>query len=237
MSGVAWCAGEVIGGLRPAGSSGPPRAWLAGIFPSPCLAMSHQAEEAAGAESDELLLVEAARAGDPRAFAELVRAHSGRVARLVARFARSRADLEDLSQEVFIEVHRCLDRFDGRVPISHWIARIATRRCYDYLRRHYRRRWLMPWTSLGDGGDGSDCVPAGEAEREDPRVESLRSAVAALPPEQRLVITLLEIEERSVREISALTGWSEGNVKVRAHRAREALRRALTVSEGSRSGS
>lgn len=202
------------------------RAWLAPLGRAVSATMPAPADEVMDPES--ATLVAAARDGDGRAFAELVRLHAERVARLVARFTCSRADLEDISQEVFIEVHRCLGRYDGRAPLEHWIARIATRRCYDHLRRHYRRRWLMPWTSLGDGSDGADLVSVASTEaREDPRLDALRVAIAALPPEQRLVITLLELEDNTVREVAALTGWSEGNVKVRAHRAREALRRAL----------
>ena len=61
--------------------------------------------------------------------------------------------------------------------------------------------------------------------------ERLQAALAELSPKERLVITLLELEERSVQEIASLTGWSEGNVKVRAFRARAALRKIMEKPE------
>lgn len=173
-------------------------------------------------------LIASAREGDERAFAELVRLHAARISRLVARFVRSRVELEEICQDVFIELHRCLGRFDGRAPFEHWLCRIATRRCYDHLRRRYRRRWLTSLEALMSGGfepgPDADDFNTGAG---DPRLDALRAAIRRLPPEQQTIITLLELEEHSVREVAALTGWSEGNVKVRAHRAREALRRAL----------
>ena len=186
----------------------------------------HVAADQPGLPEDVDELVAAARDGDDRAFAELVRRHAGRVSRLVARFARSRADLEEIAQDVFIEMHRSLPRYDGRAPFEHWLCRIATRRCYDHLRRLYRRRWLASLDVLLSAGHEPEAGPL-DAESGDPRVEALRAAIRRLPPDQRTIITLLELEEHSVRETAALTGWSEGNVKVRAHRAREALRRLL----------
>ena len=192
-------------------------------------ARSPEASDGASDAETDAGLVRAAQAGDADAFARLVRAHAGRVARLVSRFTRSRADLEEISQDVFLDAHRALGRFDGRAPFGHWLARIATRRCHDHLRRVYRRRWFTSLEALLSGGR----EPAREEEPPgDPRLERLRRELERLPPEQRTVLTLLELEEHSVREVAALTGWSEGNVKVRAHRARAALRAALARPEG-----
>ena len=184
--------------------------------------VADQAEALGGEDA----LIVAARGGDEDAFTELVRRHAGRVSRLVARFARSRADLEEIAQDVFIEMHRSLGRYDGRAPFEHWLCRIATRRCYDHLRRLYRRRWLGSLDALLSAGYEPEAEPLETGG--DPRVEALRAAIRRLPPDQQTIITLLELEEHSVRETAVLTGWSEGNVKVRAHRAREALRRVLS---------
>lgn len=193
--------------------------------------MSVVAESVAEPADEEAALIAAAQGGDGRAFAELVRCHAGRVSRLVARFARSRSDLEEISQDVFIDVHRSLGRYDGRAPFEHWVCRIATRRCHDHLRRLYRRRWLGSLEVLLASGREPVAPAPAVAAAENPRVEALRAALQRLPPDQQTVITLLELEEHSVRETAALTGWSEGNVKVRAHRAREALRRALAITD------
>src|SRR5882724_2671122 len=74
--------------------------------------------------------VQAAQAGDGEAFARLVRRHAARVIRLVGRFARSPADLDEIAQDVFVEAHRSLSRYRGEAPLEHWLSRIATRRCY-----------------------------------------------------------------------------------------------------------
>ncbi|HEX7123885.1 MAG TPA: RNA polymerase sigma factor [Gemmatimonadaceae bacterium] len=165
--------------------------------------------------------------GDDAAFARLVHHFKDRVLRLVARFARNTHDLDEITQDVFVDAHRGLSRFRGDAPFEHWLCRIATRRCQDYLRRHYRRRW---WSSLDELRDrGFD--PAGEAGTADGRVELLRLALQRLHPDHQTVLTLLELQEYSIRETARLTGWSEANVKVRAHRARHALRAAMARLE------
>jgi RNA polymerase sigma-70 factor, ECF subfamily len=164
-------------------------------------------------------LIAGALADEPRAFAELVRRHKDRVLRLAARFARTAADLDEIAQDVFVEAHRSLHRFRGEAPFEHWLCRIATRRCQDYLRRHYRRRWFTSLDALRDEGyEPAFTITA------DPRLETLRLALRRLPPDQQTVLTLLELEGHSVRDTAHFTGLSEGNVKVRAHRARLALR-------------
>lgn len=159
--------------------------------------------------------------GDDQAFARLVRHFKERILRLVARFARNSHDLDEIAQDVFVDAHRSLAKFRGDAPFEHWICRIATRRCHDYLRRVYRRRW---WASLDELRD-SGFEPSGDAPAaEDPRVELLRLALRRLHPDHQTILTLLELQDCSVRETAAFTGWSESNVKVRAHRARHALR-------------
>lgn len=169
-------------------------------------------------------LVRHAQGGDGAAFNQLVRRYAGRVTRLVARFVRSEADLAEVAQDVFVKAHRGLGSFRAESPFEHWLLRIATRRCHDYLRAQYRRRWFTSFDHLQDQG----FEPAtSAAEETDPRLPALRAAVRRLRPDDRTVITLLELEEHSVREVAALTGWTESKVKVRAHRARRALRRDL----------
>lgn len=159
--------------------------------------------------------------GDDRAFAQLVRQFKERVLRLIARFARNAHDLDEIAQDVFVDAHRSLAKFRGDAPFEHWLCRIATRRCQDYLRRIYRRHW---WTSLDELRD-SGFEPAGDAPPpEDPRIEMLRVALRRLHPDHQTILTLLELQDCSVRETAQFTGWSESNVKVRAHRARHALR-------------
>jgi RNA polymerase sigma-70 factor (ECF subfamily) len=164
--------------------------------------------------------------GDDRAFAHLVRHFKERILRLVARFARNSHDLDEIAQDVFVDAHRNLAKFRGDAPFEHWLCRIATRRCQDYLRRIYRRRW---WSSLDELRDSGfePASDAGSGASADPRVELLRLALRQLHPDHQTILNLLELQECSVREAAQFTGWSESNVKVRAHRARHALRAAM----------
>jgi RNA polymerase sigma-70 factor (ECF subfamily) len=105
--------------------------------------------------------------------------------------------------------------------VSAPVSRIAVRACYDHLRKtkHDRAAVALEDVTLAT----TDNVAPVRAR------EVLDFALAKLSADERLVITLLELEERSVREIAELTGWSEGNVKVRAHRARQRLKEILEV--------
>lgn len=179
-------------------------------------------------EDDDL--VRSAIGGDDEAFGELVRRHKGSVLRRAARFARNPAELEDLGQETFLRVYRDLRSFRGDAPFGHWLSRIAVRVCYDALRKRRREEkdvsledMASPVADPSSTGDGPSAQLA--------RI-ILDQAMSRLKPEDRLVITLFELEDRSVREVAELTGWSETRVKVRAFRARQALKRSIGGNDG-----
>lgn len=177
----------------------------------------------AGLISDECL-ISAIRKGDDEAFARLVARYKRRVFGLAARFANDRDELEDICQNVFIKVYEHIPSFRSEAPFEHWLTRVAVRTCHDALRsrRHEKQAIrLDDWVyEIGDQR---------EQARQEARQarEFLRQALSRLTPDERLVITLLELEGLTVREISQLTDWSEANVKVRAHRARKALKRIV----------
>ena len=169
-------------------------------------------------------LVDATLAGDDHAFAELSLRHKGRVFGVAARFARDAAELEDICQEVFIQAYFKLRQYRRDSPFEHWILRITTHKCYDYLRKRRRSGNNVSVDAMLDSGY-EPAAPQPPAPH--PDLERLHAALAQLSPEQRLVITLLELEERSIQEIASLTGWSAANVKVRAFRARATLRKLM----------
>jgi RNA polymerase sigma-70 factor (ECF subfamily) len=173
--------------------------------------------------SDEQL-VEAALAGDDDAFSELARRHKGRVFGVAARFASNTAELEDICQDVFVQAYFKLHQYRRDSPFEHWLLRITTYKCYDYLRK---RRRSHPAISVDAMLESGHEPSAPENPRPHVDLERLHAALAQLSPKERLVITLLELEERSVQEIASLTGWSAANVKVRAFRARAALRKLM----------
>jgi len=169
-------------------------------------------------------LVTATLAGDDHAFAELTRRHKSRVFGIAARFAQNAAEIEDIVQDVFVQAYFKLRQFRGDSPFEHWLLRIATFKCYDYLRK---RRRGGPSVSVDVMLESGYEPTAPEPAAPHPGLERLHAALVELSPEQRLVITLLELEERTVQEIADLTGWSADNVKVRAFRARAALRKLM----------
>jgi RNA polymerase sigma-70 factor (ECF subfamily) len=178
---------------------------------------------AKSAPTDEQL-VEAALAGDHGAFAELTLRHKSRVFGVAARFAQNAAELEDICQEVFIQAFFKLRQYRRDSPFEHWVLRITTHKCYDYLRKRRRSGGQVSTEAMLESGyEPSAPEPAPPH----PHLERLHAALAELSPKERLVITLLELEERTVAEIAQLTGWSAANVKVRAFRARAALRKLL----------
>jgi RNA polymerase sigma-70 factor (ECF subfamily) len=173
-------------------------------------------------------LISATLQGDDGAFARLVARYKRRVFSLAFRFARDKDDLEDICQEVFIKAYDNLKSFRHDAPFEHWISRIAVRACHDALRagRHEKHT-----RSLDDVEyDLKDEAETARAEARQAR-ELLRWAMDRLSPDERMVITLMELEEMTLRETAALTGWSESNVKVRAHRARQALRKILEKND------
>ena len=168
--------------------------------------------------------MEATLAGDDDAFAELTRRHKSRVFGVAARFAGNAAELEDICQEVFVQAYFKLRQYRRESPFAHWVLRITTHKCYDYLRKRRRSGITLSVDAMLESGYEPS---APEPSSPHPDLERLHAALAELSPKERLVITLLELEERSVQEIAGLTGWSVANVKVRAFRARAVLRKLM----------
>ncbi|HXG91834.1 MAG TPA: sigma-70 family RNA polymerase sigma factor [Blastocatellia bacterium] len=192
--------------------------------------------------ASELELVSRAREGDEAAFEEIVRRYSPRVFQIASRFFRNRSIVEEIAQEVFLKAFRELRSFEGRGSFEGWLSRIATNRCLNEL-RSAKRRPESPVADLTD--EQVDWLDNHLSDISAARHQaSVESAVAAdlaekvlgtLSPDDRLVLTLLDGEELSVKEIAAMTGWSESKVKVQAFRARRRMRKAVEELLKSRS--
>ena len=181
-------------------------------------------------EHDDTELIAASRAGDTASFEVLVRKYQPRVFATARRYARREDEVEDIVQEVFIKAWQKLATFRAQAPFDHWLMRLAVRACYDFLRRHRRLR-VQTFSDLSDPERDwldSFAVEPSTAQTDAAAARALvQRLLDALSPSARLVITLLEIEDRSVKEIAALTGWSVPLVKVRAFRARAEMRKCL----------
>jgi RNA polymerase sigma-70 factor (ECF subfamily) len=187
----------------------------------------------AGEATDESI-VAAVCAGDESAFERLFERHRRRVARLVGRFFNRPERVEEIVQEVFTKVYFALDDYSPErgASFAAWVSRIAINACYDELRRARRR----PESSISDITDDEAVWLNSRAHAESAGGDAESVAVsrdlackllARLGAEDRLVLTLLDGEGLPVSDIAGLTGWSASKVKVRAHRARLALRRVL----------
>ena len=168
-------------------------------------------------------LVEAALNGDSEAFIRLVTRHKGRVIGLAARFTGIRQELDDICQDVFMKAYGRLRSYQRTAPFEHWLSRIAVNTCYDYLRK---KKHVAPCMECGLISDIADHSQE-ERRAAEEACRTLYRGLAKLNAPERLVITLFELEEKSVREVADLTGWSMTNVKVRAFRARRALRKII----------
>ncbi len=181
-------------------------------------------------ERTEAELIAAVLKGDSASFEPLVQKYSPRVFATARRYARRESEVEDIAQEVWLKAFEKLNGFRGEAPFEHWLMRMTVRTCYDFLRGHQRNRE----SSFSDlSGPESEWlerfVTAPETAGENAEAARLLvgRVLERLSPQARLVITLLEIEDRSVKEISKLTGWSVPLVKVRAFRARAEMRKIL----------
>ncbi len=166
--------------------------------------------------------------GDDNAFETLIARHQARVFSTVRRYARREHEIPDIAQDVFLKAHQKLATFRGESPFEHWLMRLAVRTCYDALRKHQRNR-ESAFTDLDDAEtdwlDRLAVAPEKAGHEEDAARSLVKRLLDQLTPASRLVVTLLEIEGRTVKEIADLTGWSSTAVKVRAFRARREMRR------------
>ena len=170
------------------------------------------------------------RSGDPPAAEALIAHLHPLVRRLVRNHLPRRESEEDLTQDVFIKIFQRLEAYEQRVgvPFEHWVSRLTVRTCLDALRAERSRpEWRMADLSGGET-EWMDFLTSRQADPPSELAADAKAIVtrllALLPPSDRLVLTLLDLEQRSTLEISQLTGWTRAMVKMRAMRARLKLR-------------
>ena len=193
---------------------------------------------APASKNDEALtdeaLVDAIRLGDDDAFEELFIRHRRRVARIIGRFFNRPERVDEIIQDVFTKVYFALGDYsaDRGKSFSAWLSRVTINACYDELRRARSRPessisditsdeavWLNTRLSSDDASANAESTVISR--------DLATKLLARLSAEDRMVLTLLDGEDSTVAEIAALTGWKTSKVKVRAYRARHALRRVL----------
>jgi RNA polymerase sigma-70 factor, ECF subfamily len=180
---------------------------------------------------DEELIAEVL-AGQTDSFSELAGRHRQRVERLCRRFFSDEEMARDIAQESFIRAFTALRSYRAEMPFGGWLRAIVVNLCYDELRRRRRRPEELvgdfsapevQWMQLVNGATPEQLV--GEAEERRESYDLAHRLLDTLKPEDRMVMVLKESEELSVSEIAETLGWSEAKVKIRAFRARQALRK------------
>jgi RNA polymerase sigma-70 factor (ECF subfamily) len=182
--------------------------------------------------SDDREIIRRVLDGEIDRFAELIARYEQHVAKITNRHVPSDR-VAEVAHDVFVRAYTGLSGYSGKTPFEHWLSVVAVRTCYDFWRA--RRRAEVPVSALTTEHQAwMEHVLAGESgdrfreqEGRQAAAELLQWALGHLSAENRLVLTLVHLDGYSVRDAARLLGWSVINVKVRAHRARQMLRKLL----------
>ena len=188
----------------------------------------------AGAANSDQAIIERVRHGDINAFADLMTRYRAWVFAIVLKHVPPDRAAE-LSHDIFVEAYKALPTYRGTAKFRHWLAGIAVRQCFTFWRRASRQpvccvpndlsNETQTWLDQAGRTESQELFDR-QTSRQATR-ELLAYALERLSAEDRTLVTLLHLEERPVREVAQLMAWSPINVKVRAHRARQRMRRII----------
>jgi RNA polymerase sigma-70 factor (ECF subfamily) len=177
-------------------------------------------------------LLPAIREGDETAAAALIERLYPFILKIVRSYRTRRTGEEDLCQMIFARLFQRLHQYSGAAPLEHWVSRLAVNTCLNQIEKE-RIRPELRYADLSEGqAQIVEQLARTSAEIPDEYRAEAREIVhqllEQLAPKDRLIITLLHLEERSIAEIKALTGWNATLIKVRAFRARQKLKHLYT---------
>lgn len=185
-------------------------------------------------DQNEQELLKRAKAGDVAAFEELVEGYQKKLFSLAYRIVGNPEDAADMVQEALIRIFRSIAKFKEQSSFSTWIYRITTNVCLDELRkRKNKKEFSLDQEIHGEDGDmkrqirSDEMLPDDLAEQEELR-DIVNNAINSLPEDQRIVISLRDIQGLTYSEISQVLNCPEGTVKSRINRARNALKNVLS---------
>ena len=139
-----------------------------------------------------------------------------------------------MAQEICVRFFEKLGSYDGRAPLRHWVSRLAVNVCIDALRAEARRPELR-WADLSEPEAEALSATMADTVATAPDAAAASDLTAklldTLEPKDRLIVQMLDLEGRSVRDVQQLTGWSESAIKIRAFRARRKLRKTMLELE------
>lgn len=178
-------------------------------------------------------LIRQLKAGHEKAFQELVEAHKDRVLNTCFHFVQNRLDAEDLSQEVFIEVHRSIHQFREDAQLSTWIYRIAVNKSLDTIRKKKRKKRFAYVRSLFGASDQAEDLPLPAPDNPENDLEQmerkllLNKAIGILPENQKVAITLGQLQGFTNKEIATILETSVSAVEALIFRAKKNLHKKL----------
>lgn len=182
-------------------------------------------------------LIHRARSGDHAAYSQVVQSYRKRILGTIARLIGRVEDVEDVGQEVFLRLYFSLDQLRTPEVFEPWLYRLTVNACYDYLRRQRRRNESRmadlseQQVVLADASAGAkQQVELDRRKRVSELVQALLSAVSE---QDRLLLTLKEIEGLSLKELEKVYGVNENALKVRLFRARQRVLKAFATMRGS----
>lgn len=177
---------------------------------------------------DEASCLERVRSGDQLAARELVEYLTPMVTRIVKSRKPWRMADEDLMQEVYMRMFKRLHQYKGEVPFRHWVSRIAVSICIDYLRFHRRRpefRWAdMPETEADALNEALANEHTSSPDDALSKTDLVENMLDKLKPEDKMILRLIDVEQKTIAEVQKITGWGKSMVKIRTFRARKKLK-------------
>jgi RNA polymerase sigma-70 factor (ECF subfamily) len=181
-------------------------------------------------------LILRAKQGDDQAFNQIVQAYRRRILGTISRLIGRPEDVEDVGQEVFVRLYYSLDQLREPDVFEPWLYRLTVNAAYDYLRRQRRR----PEARMSDLSEQqvmmADADAGTIAQREEQRQGKVRdfvnSLLGAVSEEDRVLLTLKEVEGLSLKQLEGVYKVNENALKVRLFRARQRVLKAFAKSEG-----
>jgi RNA polymerase sigma-70 factor (ECF subfamily) len=181
-------------------------------------------------------LIERARSGDGGAFNQVVQAYRKRILGTIARLISRSEDVEDVGQEVFLRLYDSLDQLRTAEVFEPWLYRLTVNAAYDYLRRQRRRQESRMSDLTEQQVMLADAAAGGKKSTEELRRTKVRELVQSLlskvSEEDRILLTMKEVEGLSLKELEKIYGVNENALKVRLFRARQRVLKAFEAEGG-----
>jgi RNA polymerase sigma-70 factor (ECF subfamily) len=166
--------------------------------------------------------MQAALAGDKRAYERVLKTVSTRLSQYLGRKLAPK-DKDDVIQDILLSIHKSRHTYDNTRPLMPWVMAIAHFRLQDFWRRHYGHGFK----DMADIDDLKDILAASETKDMDAH-EDIRRIMGTLPPKQREILDLMYGKDKSVQEVATLLNMSVSAVKVAAHRSYKVFRKKLS---------